>query len=177
MLGPPSGSAIRSFEAARLYSRPCRLRRTCLLPESVPVSKSLVRDRAPRRQIGSGTAAASVSGSSVVHFPAYGFIRGKRAAVGSRSGTKRAFIAIRVEGSIPARLPILRVTASATRHQFFAISSELASCSLRSASEYASSLKSRIIASAYASVCSIRARRRSSQDCIFPILFFAIVAI
>ena len=71
-------------------------------------------------------AAASASRSSVVHLSGHGFIRGKRATVGARSGIKRAFIAIRVEGSIPVRLAIFRATASATRRRFFAVSSELA---------------------------------------------------
>ena len=80
-----------------------------------------------------------------------------------------AFIAIRVEVSRPTRLPIMSAIASATRLQYFAIASELASCSRCRATEWASTPNSQMSVSASASILSVLTRPRRTTTA-FPSL-------
>ena len=91
---------------------------------------------------------------------------GSRALTGLRSGAKMAFIGIRVEVSRPTRLLVLSAIANATRRQYFATASELASCSRCRAAEWASTPSSRMSVSASASVPSVLTRPRRNHDSI-----------
>jgi hypothetical protein len=77
-----------------------------------------------------------------------------------------AFIAIRVEVSRPTCLPVMSAIASATRLQYFAIASELASCSRCRATEWASTPSSQMSVSASASI----PRARGATTTAFPSL-------